>query len=441
MISVKDGFIELYSNLILEHVPTSPEWAESISVSVLSSVLSKFAFPTRLGNLRLNLYSLAVGPSGLAHKTTPLKYFAIPTVRKVEEIARQKIFLPKSFSIEGLIEYFGKAQSKGIIISDEFTQLIKAAEGTGYLNQIMEFLSEMYDGTIQMRYTKSAKLEQVSDVYVSILSATSEYLYEVLKPSLFLQGTGNRFLFTVFDRPVMEKSPLDFFDTRHPEEINREIAEFARVLAKIHSSSLFTMKVDDAADLLLREYRDKILTEAGAKYAEKHTSDAATFDHLYLARAPEMCLKLAAIKAISDTYNVVLDEENIFNIVTVNGAAAEWAIQKSQMYVSHFYKLLEKWAKPKRDLALPVKTQEAEKRLLVHIIKSYNRVSQSKLLEESGFAKDQKYYTLVATLVDEGKIRKLSDQEVQAIPVNDRANYGIGQFKGQVPAVYEFLTE
>jgi len=80
------GFIDNLKTAILNDIPTSPKWAEAIAMTVQATVLSKMKISTRIGPLPLNVWHLMIGPSGLAYKTTPFKYFVYPILVEVSKL-------------------------------------------------------------------------------------------------------------------------------------------------------------------------------------------------------------------------------------------------------------------------------------------------------------------------------------------------------------------
>lgn len=430
------GFIEEYRDFVLQHIPTDRLWAESIAIAILTSVLQFFTLPTIIGNLKLNLNILGIGPSGLAHKTSPLKYFAIPLIRELQSIVGHKMQHPKSFSIEGYIEYLHKHNSTGIIIGDEFTRIIKASEGGGYLTEILEFLSELYDGLIQIRYTRSAKLEEVLDVYVTFVSATSEYLYKLLKPDLFMQGTGNRFLYVVMDEPPFARAPANFFDIQVGNPTQLRNKEFAKALSKIWNIGEFI--VSPMATEILLKYHDEMKEKAHSIYM--HRADINSLEDLYLARVPEMCFKLAAIKAVSDHY---LDIEKYKNLrmLAITEDQAQWAIDRSRKYFEQFQKMMKTWNAYKQSQIRITNRDAIDKDTVLQCVKRYGIISQQLLLKEGGFAKTNRFYDLIWTLISEGRIRQMADYEILSIPDSERVKYGIGDIRGQTPNVYQFVKD
>jgi predicted RNA-binding protein associated with RNAse of E/G family len=375
------GFVEAMTKHILSHIPTNPLWAETVSLTTLSSVLEGVRFNTMLGPLQLNLFSLCVGPSGLANKTLPLKNVAIPILRKAEQVANWKILLPPRFSLEGFIEFMSIKSSVGIIITDEFTHVIKEAYGKDYLSDIMEFLSELYDGTAQERYTRKTKLESSKRVYVSFMSATTPYLYTIMRPELFLQGTANRFLFVVFKEPNLQKydSKTFFIPAVRAKEFddqNEALGEYLGTLrTTITKGGWIVGTMDESAGILL-EYRDYCYNKASALWKSSRPND---FEYSYIVRQAEMCFKLAAIKAIGDMYY------NIFKTnlreITITPSQAKWAVEKMHTYEENFKRLLTDWNKYNIKKETVMTLDNYHDVVKSHIASAGGTISRSELLD------------------------------------------------------------
>jgi len=199
---MKMGFIEDYTKLMVERIPTNRHWLESVAVNVFNTILgTSVRADTKLGRLNTNLFFMCIGPSGIAHKSVPLKYYAIPTLtdygQRIEEYINKGVqdkklwtkvrpIMPSRFSVEGMIEYLAKEQSQGIAIRDEFSSLFKE-RSKSYIADILGFLSELYDGVIQKRYTKSYKLEEPKNVCVNLLAATTPYIYSIMDLSFLFK--------------------------------------------------------------------------------------------------------------------------------------------------------------------------------------------------------------------------------------------------------------
>jgi len=356
------GFIEDYQNFILEHIPTSDDWAESIATAILSTVLPKQKILSRMGALRLNVWFLDIGASGLAYKSLPLRYFAIPTLEKISENLNVSLILPSRFSVEGMIEYLSQTQSQGLLIRDEFTGMFKES-GKQYLQDIMEFMSELYDGMMQKRYTKKAKLESTKRVYVSMISATTPYLFKILKPEFFVQGTGNRILYIYTDASrIGGINPDDFFfGIRKEEEKENQIHKYSKLLLlllnKTKIRNLSPMKESGERWI---EYKISKDTEAKKQF----TQDFYDLGYSYIARMPEMVLKLSGLYAVSRSYST-LSQTNLEELI-INEEDIDWAIKKVERHYGHFNKLLQLWRT--RPEPLEPKTMEEQTNYVLDLL-------------------------------------------------------------------------
>lgn len=340
---MKMGFIEDLTAFIDFHIPTQKTWSETVSIVTLSTVLQGIHFSTLLGPIQLNLFALCVGPSGLGHKTLPLKNVMLPILTTVEKIVNWRFLLPSKFSLEGMVEYMAESSSVGVIMSDEFTQVIKSYYGKDYLADLMEFLSELFDGQVQKRYTRKTKLEYSPKVYVSMISATTPYLYHVLSPDLFLQGTANRFLFVLFNEPVQKiYDPEEFFiPPSKSQEFAERIVGFGHELAMLRTIILrggWIIGVTPEAAKLLMDYRGDCVNRANLMWMKSQPND---FEYSYVVRMPEMCFKLAGIKCVSDNMSR-MGNTNVRELL-ITESQAKWAVERMRQYEAYFKKLLIDW--------------------------------------------------------------------------------------------------
>ena len=219
------NWIKDYKRYILQNVKgCNPSLAESIACTVLGAVANKrLMITTEIGDLYPNFFFFTVGYSG-TFKSVPIKYFVQPLLEEYKNLqGGEDLVLPSKFSIEGFIENLSKG-AKGIIFRDEFSGILKSTR-KDYLSELLEFLSELYDGTLQKRYTKSAKSEEQKNVFASLLTNTTPYMFSLMDyDTFFLQGFGNRCMFDFNELKQPLKLSEDFFignegKWKRPEEI------------------------------------------------------------------------------------------------------------------------------------------------------------------------------------------------------------------------------
>jgi len=359
------NFIEDFKNFILEYVPTDERWAEAMAITVLSTTVGrKRVILSKIGDLHLNVWHLMVGPSGLAYKSAPILYFTLPTLAEFSKLINYPVIMPSRYSIEGFIEYMTQGYNWGCIIRDEFTALFKEVTSKQYLADAMEFMSELYDGMIQKRYTKKAKLEEVVDVYVVLTAATTPYLYKIMKPEFFMQGTGNRILYIIYrgKKRKLEANADEFFyglDKRHDRL--EKVQEFAKKLADLHKSMVtYLSPIEEAGEMWI-EY--KIEREDIAE--RRFRKDMYDITYSYIVRMPEMALKLSGLHALARTYEV-LPKSNLDTLI-ISEEDMNWAINKINQHYKEFERMLEQWRT--RPTPMQAKTLDEQTSLISNILK------------------------------------------------------------------------
>jgi hypothetical protein len=260
---------------------------------------------------------------------------------KFKEKTELDIIVPTRFSVEGLIEWFAKYCQQGGLIRDEFTSVFKETT-KAYLGDNLEFLSELYDGMMQKRFTKSYKLEQVVKVYVVLLTATTPYLYKVMKPEFFVQGTGNRIRIEMFDGnvPKMDKSEDWEYNFSNSDETESCITKNAEKLVSLFKTNITRLGLFEKPLEQWVEYRTKINEEAKSRYEK----DPMDLNYTYMVRLPEICVKLAGLHFFSRRIDLislsgvpsdgVLEEQDI-----------EYGIKKENESFMDFKRMLAEWRK------------------------------------------------------------------------------------------------
>ena len=442
------GFISEFSEAILADIPTSPDWAESIALTVEATVLGKVRVLTKIGPLSLNLWNLMIGPSGLAYKSTPLLYYVYPTLAAVTQMIDKPVIMPGRFTLEGMIEYLSKKHEKGpmqgmplheegCIIRDEFTSLFKSVYRKGYMADMMEFLSELFDGTMQKRYTRSYKLEHSENVYISLLAATTPYLFSVMEREFFVQGTGNRILFTMFEPvelPVID--PENFFVSGEDQR-NRILTnkEFSDKLVDMYNSNLrYIFPMPEAAKLWA-EYKMEKDKEAAYKYR----NNPQDLEYSYLQRMPEMSLKLAGLATVSRAQNTIAELSG--DTMMIREDDMRWALMKAEKHLGHFRTLLDRWVVT--PTSKPVEIEERELRYVLSFVEG-NRdelLTQREILRLTGYSKSTKFLNLLGTLVSRGDLVKMRREDILALVPETRARHGLGSFRGTIPSVFKIAEK
>lgn len=342
------GFIKDFSSFILKGVPCSESWAELVATTGLASVAGRNTYiSTDIGPLRLNLYAVTIGPSGISYKTTPLKYYLLPALISAGDIAKESnghnfdVILPCGFSSEGMIEYLDEYRSSGLILRDEFTTLLKDSRSKSYASDLCEILSQFYDGTILKRYTRKAKLDHVKKCYINLIGTTTPYFYRIINNEFFIQGLGNRILYDLYPRNnhVEKVKASIFYDVDKHKTRQDRIAEFADDLAKWlllrqARDDLMVVPSEDASQMLVA-FTNKNNNVSSEKYADNPLDLQASYQHRMSAKA----YKLSSLHAISRN----IDNENVLtdDICLMEEYDAKWGINRAMQFLSNFEQMME----------------------------------------------------------------------------------------------------
>jgi len=360
--------IEDIKNSIIQSIPTNHDWAEACAISIVNAIIGPhICCHTEIGELNSNLFFLNIGPSGLGNKTTVMKYYVYPILKEFQNrVEGADILRSSRFSIEGMVSEL-KEHNSGIIVRDEFSSMFKDAN-KGYIGDILEFLSQIFDGMTQRRVTKSGGVEQVSDIYVSLLSATTEYVFSIMNLSFFVQGTGNRFMYVVSDPTFKETNP-DFFYGGHPIQRQKDVESFVDRLIDLHNK----LKAHRYRAFILHSeklvaFRNEILNKT-KQYHEQHDE---LMEKIY-SRLPEFAIKLTTIKGAVNEDMHVLGVEGFDSVPNypVQEEAVDWAINKVRIHMEHIEKLKAKWRiTPDRQKA---KTDEETIEYVMQVLREENR--------------------------------------------------------------------
>jgi len=358
MLRKNEDFITQVADFIEDTTMTSRAWSECVATSLLSTVMGPEKFISdRMSKLNMNVWFLMVGPSGLAKKSLPLKSYLFPILLKVSDYLPDNypIILPSRFSVEGLIEYLSE-KSMGCIARDEFTSMFKEAYNKRYLSDAIEFLSELYDGTIQKRSTISHGTHEIRNVYVTFIAATTPHLYKVMKPDFFVQGTGNRILYEVYeDRDLPPIDPDDFFKGPiYEEEKEGKIESIAETLAKIRHSNVQYLIPDEEASEIWTKYEYEKRNEARRRFNE----DNYDLHYTYISRMAEMVLKMSGLRAISRAWNVVIRKDMAAELIILE-SDMDWAIRKVEHHYEQFCRMLDNWRVRPEPLAARTLNEQA----------------------------------------------------------------------------------
>lgn len=360
------NLIDEITDYIANTKTVSRTWAEDVSISLVSVFSHNAYIRTKIGILKPNLWFIFIGPSGIAYKTPPLKYVTIPILYLYQDKTGKRVLLPKSFSMEGMVEFLRNESDTGIIVYDEISTLFKILQKS-YGADAFEFLSELYDGSVPVRYTRKTKLEEVRTCYVCLIGATTPVIYKEIKetPEFFMQGLGNRMLFDTWNGETKEWDELDFFFNK--PDIDDEIIHFEEQLEVATKFEFLQMVPTDKAV--------EIRNEADKKAAKLYESGKIT-EASYVSKLPTQIYKLAMVRSIGQRISEGVKK---FNEVPILDTDLSWAEEKSKKYHEIFLKVLQEWKKVDKIKDQPIETIETLADYVYDIVAKHKKLSRSEL--------------------------------------------------------------
>lgn len=396
-----DSFIDSLSKHILSHSNTNALWAKTLAMTTFSPFLHRVSFSNKKGEVRPNLYAMMIGPSGLAEKTLPMQTVIKPILTSVDKMLinqmgkideddvseeyetangatkRKKMSyyfqIPNEYSLEKMTSILNKRKN-GIIVSDEFTGLLKTVKGKEYMSATLEYISRVYDGDAGFRATKKSGYENASGLCVSMVTATTPYIYDVMKPDFFVQGTGNRFLMVIYNLDTDKiLIPDDYYDMissdlssdrikRVNNDFVNNIVSFYRfMLAK---SQVMTMPTPNAAQSL-RAFISGVKNSARELFkADRHSLEYSYIDRMEL-NINKVVMNITCSRAYAQFLNgefessedhATIQPEINFPIETND---ADEAIALMDTYRDQFSKMLDEWSKTTSRREVPVYSMTA----------------------------------------------------------------------------------
>jgi len=413
-------FLRLFRNFITKRVGTHEDYAELLSLSALATTVGKkVVLETKVAPLQLNLFVLFVGPSGLARKTLPLRFYLNDVLRELEtEVEDDVQFrIPPNYSTEGLKNYFTqvvteqgvKQRDSGVIIRDEFTSLFKQTYHKKYMSDQLEFLSQLYDGWIPPRQTVKHGLQSENFVCVNMVACTTPYLFTVMRPEFFFQGTGNRFLFVLDDASSLElMKPEDpdtyFFKSEisgRGSERENKVEDFAKLLKKYYENTRdLTVFVERQASKVLTDY--KFIWETKAK--ELYLKDRLDAHYSYIVRMPEFAYKISVLKCIDRECG-----ETNKDSVEVNLEDTKYARSIVFRSFQHFENMMKLWEEVERRERIKVKTSDIAD-LKGFLADRGGRATRTEVLRYLGISAF-KLNNILQTLYQTGEIKVVQEDD------------------------------
>ena len=424
-------FVKDLQETIMSDIPfTNKFWCEDIAIGLLSTLSANIEFSTRIGKVPMNIWVMGISQSSRGYKSPPLNNFMRPILKQVEEESSNlewKLILPSSFSIEGMTEYLSKETNRGIIIHDEISQLFKETQGKGYTISLMDFLDRLFDGVVEPRYTRQYKLEEVNGrVNVSLIGATTPSIYHILDHDTFMSGFGMRFLYELWEPcENISYNTNNLFNLEDSNNRDEILKKYVKPLSNVYSKDRIAIKVDDDVRAHFAKCRDS-LEKLAQKEEKNHNQNLAN----YIEKVSLYLFKLAPLFALSREFYSLPKEKEIE--ITVTKEDVDRAYNKVKRHIDNFDLVLRNWNLHKNTKMVEIQNYDAVyDSIITYIKEAGGAISRKSLCIKMGWIDNenltirQKYLSIFEILSSQGRIKKLTNEELLSIPKEKWESIGI----------------
>ncbi len=486
-----EGLLKDYTSFIINHTPTSYEWAEANALTLLSlsASMNKFVY-TKMGPINMHTYFLNCGPSRLAYKSLPIRNFTRPIIRKLSFLTKKDLLAPKRFTVESMLDWVtskpedykpGRKAGKksktrlnqnntiisdnnngldkdeiinnitrgervklpvwsdeGAMMYDEFSTIFKDSKSKSFASDILEFLSELDDGYVEKRQTITHGTQGGVDVFFSILAATTPDFFQSIDKGFFRQGTGNKFFYIMSEPQKLQREypedddleALNFFGLMSGltvRDMKDQLSDFAQRLYNLRTKAPPVLEFTPTAAKLAFHYYDENHSIASAKWFKDWKDIRYSF---YSQRSVSM-MKLAGLYTLSKNENKILSDQITKDdgVLIITESAIKWAIGRMDVYTGEFNKLLDLWPQAVSHEET-YKTQDAYYNAIEAILKQHNGLLTKQELQSQSGLSSRKFGDIINDMIKTGKIYR--DQvEEQQIEVSSKG--------GRKPIIYSLL--
>lgn len=322
------------------------------------------------GRFKLNFWTLLIGQSSLARKTT--------TERKIKKLL-DEVDIPKinpNFTAPAIINVLRRTP-QGSLVKSEVSRLLKAMK-KDYNAEMPETLAQIYDCEDTVEYeTRGQGHEVVNNPYVVMWGATTPFAYEYFTDDLFTQGFLQRFVYCL-ETTKYRYDPITF--SKSSEEQHRVFA--SELLKRMYNSDIRLLRPMDTSEKWMEFQR--YIKEMG-NATEQHERSIIL---PYFGRLNDFAIKLIGILGLAKNSFLGAKPIEPDNLILVDNTVVELAIEITKLYETEFIKLIKKVRFINE--SNPVKSDRALIDQFITFINStkYGVVSNPDLLNNSGFVRN-----------------------------------------------------
>lgn len=267
-VSWEDGIIGKLQSFIQERLIVSDTFSRAAGTALVATALHNCKLIDQKGPVRTNLSFFHIDNSG--EDKTPTLNFVTRIMKKYDNKYKTCYFSIPKFTEEGFTEYVVGAKRKkrttpphpvNLIVKDEASKWVDTSKKSPSAN-LLEYMSELWDGNVQGYYTRSFGYEGNVEVHAVVLAASTEYFLQILKDNFFMQGLGNRICWSTGNRQLddIHIYDEDFFMGNESdiefEQMSDDIIADMRILESMKNASL-----SPQASAIWRQYQYELDVE------------------------------------------------------------------------------------------------------------------------------------------------------------------------------------
>ena len=254
--------------------------------TILTGVTKRDVYiDTKQEKLRLNLWMMILGFSGISRKSTTRRAI-YDLLSKIEYVD----IIPSKMTPEALYDEL-KNTPNAQILGDEMGSFFKSLKKE-YMREMSDILSDIYDcKSVLERKTMSGGRVTVRDPYLRFYGGATDSIINYLDEEHFKQGFLPRFLFVLdFDLKSRQLSLIGEPTLTYEKNIDQLVNDLKNI-GSLNVKSLLYLE-HPKEFIQFQEYCRSLLFE--------HTKRGDTLTAPYYARLPWLALKIAGILYLSD---------------------------------------------------------------------------------------------------------------------------------------------
>jgi hypothetical protein len=339
----KEGIIGRTEIFMEKRFKFHPMWAKALGTILTTASLGnvdRYTFNDQFGACYANPFFIYIGRSGLAIKTPPIKM-----IKRMLYDYNKQLLCPTSFNPDSFAEWVegtdgetgGKKKRKvvpphpiNVCIADEASRILGEIKAHSYQENLPTYLSKLWDGEIEGKYTRGYQSEGNLSVFFSMLAATSKDFYRLLDRAFFVQGLGNRVLWVVEDRftPPHLDSETFFFGSSRDKEFD-ELAGF--VVEGLR-------RVDRCVSVMMHPKGGKVWCDYTNDYFDKISKMTDDSEAEYCSKVPLNILKLSINYAASRL------NKDAMGMIFIAEEDIKMAIQDTKEYFKMWKIAMQQWS-------------------------------------------------------------------------------------------------